>query len=79
MKRYLVFMGRHYYPGGGMDDFVGSFNTIKECRKAITEKMKEEYYEHIHDSLLSHYRYQYENSWFHMVYSKTGEVIYRKD
>ena len=25
-KRYLVFMGDHYYPGGGWNDFSDSFD-----------------------------------------------------
>lgn len=32
MKRYLLFAGDIYYPGGGWDDFIGSFDTIEECQ-----------------------------------------------
>lgn len=31
MKRYLLFMGAAYYPGGGWDDFAGSFDTPEEA------------------------------------------------
>ena len=31
MKRYLVFIGHHYYPLGGMDDFVGDYDS--ECEE----------------------------------------------
>jgi glyoxylase-like metal-dependent hydrolase (beta-lactamase superfamily II) len=31
MKRYLLFTGDTFYPGGGMKDFRGDFNTIDEA------------------------------------------------
>ena len=39
MKRYLLFAGSHYYPSGGFNDFIGSFDTIEECQleKNVTE------------------------------------------
>ncbi len=30
LKRYLVFAGDTYYPGGGWADFKGSFESLKE-------------------------------------------------
>jgi autonomous glycyl radical cofactor GrcA len=27
VKRYLVFAGAHYYPGGGWNDFIGSYDS----------------------------------------------------
>lgn len=30
MKRYMLFAGDNYYPLGGMEDFVDSFDTIEE-------------------------------------------------
>ena len=33
MKRYWVFRYEHYYPSGGMNDFVGSFDTFEEASK----------------------------------------------
>lgn len=41
MKKFMVFFGQWYYPNGGMDDFIGDFDTIKESIKAIKEKEKE--------------------------------------
>ena len=35
MKRFLVFCGEDYYPQGGMNDFVGDFDTLEECRVAL--------------------------------------------
>lgn len=31
MKRYLLFAGDHYYPSGGMDDFIKDFDTQNEA------------------------------------------------
>jgi len=31
MKRYLLFAGSLYYPSGGWDDLVESFDTVDEC------------------------------------------------
>lgn len=33
LKRYLVFEFEQYYPAGGWNDFVGSFDTLEEARK----------------------------------------------
>lgn len=32
MKRYFLFTGDTYYPGGGMKDFRGSFDTAAEAK-----------------------------------------------
>lgn len=32
MKRYWLFSGQIYYPGGGMDDFIGSYDTVDEAK-----------------------------------------------
>lgn len=31
MKKYLLFAGDNYYPGGGMYDLIDSFDTIEEA------------------------------------------------
>lgn len=35
LNRYLVFRGADYYPAGGWDDFVGSYEFIFEARAAV--------------------------------------------
>ena len=37
MKKYMLFCFATYYPGGGMSDYVGSWDTLPE---AITEAQK---------------------------------------
>lgn len=43
MKRYLLFSGAHYYPGGGMNDFVKDFDNKNEATEYIKEKYREDY------------------------------------
>lgn len=31
MKRYLVFAGKNYYPGGGWSDFRGAFDDLESA------------------------------------------------
>ena len=38
MKRFLVFYGDSYYPGGGWTDFKGDFDSIEEALKFLSEK-----------------------------------------
>ena len=35
MKQYFAFYGDYYYPSGGMDDFVGDYDTKEEAIEAI--------------------------------------------
>lgn len=32
---YLLFAGFHYYPSGGWDDFIGSFDSVQACLDAL--------------------------------------------
>lgn len=34
MRRYLLFSGADYYPGGGFEDFVDSFDTVENAMMA---------------------------------------------
>lgn len=38
MKRYLLFCGFQYYPGGGWNDFEGDYDTTKEALSDIGEE-----------------------------------------
>ena len=37
VKKYLVFGGWDFYPSGGMGDFIGTYDSIDECRIAIDD------------------------------------------
>ena len=30
-ERFMLFAGSHYYPGGGMNDYVRSFDTVEQA------------------------------------------------
>ena len=32
MKRYIVFAGDTYYPCGGIEDYVGAFDSLEEAK-----------------------------------------------
>ena len=40
MKKYLLFVGEHYYPSGGFDDFFGSYDSIEFAIQIITDNFK---------------------------------------
>jgi len=42
MKNYLAFYGYNYYPAGGMDDFIGDYDTKEEAIQAIEEAHKKD-------------------------------------
>ena len=44
MKKYLAFYGAAYYPSGGMDDFIGDYETLEEAIQTINKKHKEDSY-----------------------------------
>ncbi len=39
MKRFLLFVYMDYYPGGGIDDLKGSFDTLAEAIEHTEPKM----------------------------------------
>lgn len=40
MKRYALFSGANYYPGGGWDDFVAAFDAADEATTEGLGKLK---------------------------------------
>lgn len=38
MKKYFVFAGDTFYPGGGMCDFRGTFDSYEDAMKRITHE-----------------------------------------
>lgn len=45
IKKYLLFCFPRYYPHGGICDFVGSFNSIKEALIFVLEDKDNTYYQ----------------------------------
>lgn len=66
MKRFWLFFGEFYYPAGGMEDFVGSFDTVPDATViAMSKKLRP-------DSSLDRY-------WFQIVDSVDGKVVKDED
>lgn len=42
MKRYLAFYGSIYYPSGGMEDFIGDFDSKLEAYNHIMKAHNDE-------------------------------------
>jgi len=39
MKQFMAFYGSIYYPSGGMDDFIGDYDTQEDALAAINKKV----------------------------------------
>lgn len=42
MKQFLAFYGWFYYPSGGMDDFIGDFNSLGDAIKSVKKQKKKD-------------------------------------
>lgn len=73
MKRYLLFGGMRYYPSGGWEDFVNSFDSIDEAVKVGTEYKTRHGYE-IGNGKPMTIKY-WDHEWFMIVDRETGEII----
>lgn len=50
MKRYLLFTGDNYYPSGGWDDFVDSFDSLPDALAALGAHGRKMDWFHVVDS-----------------------------
>ena len=64
MKRYALFGGLDYYPGGGWEDFIGTFDTIEEATRAVSGSGGVPYESKPRDP-----------DWWHIVDLTTGERV----
>ncbi len=53
MKRYLLFAFFTYYPGGGMEDFIESMDSLTEL-KDILQTLREDQF-HVYDTASKEY------------------------
>lgn len=63
-KRYLAFYGKNYESMGGMDDFIGSADTVEECKQLIEK----------HNAGPIRIRYQ----WAHIWDTQEGKKVWEK-
>jgi hypothetical protein len=68
MKKYLAFYGLCYYPSGGMEDFIGEFDSISEAQKAIEEKHNE----------LRPDDPTWEYTWAHIYSTELKQIVFTK-
>ncbi len=45
MKRFLLFAWYQFYPEGGMNDFVNSYDTVEEAKADVSKYEKLDYAE----------------------------------
>ncbi len=64
MKEYALFYGSVYYPGGGMTDLEGWYDSIEECKDRLKFLLIESYGPP-----------PWLNKWFHIVRWQAGNVI----
>ncbi len=62
-KRFWLFAGMEYYPGGGMADFIDSYDTLEEA-KATKDFADAEESGH---------------EWAHIYDTETGKTVYDHD
>lgn len=72
MKRYLLFVGYNYYPSGGWDDFVNSYDTVEEAMLAVNDK-ETPYFKQ--DAFLSYPKTIGNVDWWHVIDTTTGEEV----
>jgi hypothetical protein len=64
-KRFMLFMGDGYYPLGGMEDFVNSYDSFEEARKAMDKILVKDTrdWAHIYDTetkVIEQFRSEYD-------------------
>lgn len=65
MKRFILFAGDNYYPGGGMSDMVTSFDDLQEAKRHWDQDQAQAYEYDRHD-------------WGHILDRETGAVTQLK-
>lgn len=73
MKRYFAFYGYKYYPGCGMEDFIGDYNTEEEALDEITKKIN------IENGNLDTEDEKWEYRWANIYDSKLKKEVWSKN
>jgi hypothetical protein len=66
MKRWLLFAGATYYPGGGWDDFIASYDTPDEAADEGRRCLARRRMPHPHEGPTA--------DWYQIVDATTGDV-----
>ena len=82
-KGYLLFIGDHYYPSGGVEDFRVKVNSIDEALEYIAKDIMKEYesdLKWISDAKLDNFfDSSIDNSWFNLLNLDDYTAIYESD
>lgn len=70
MKRFLLFAGDTYYPIGGWDDHVESFDNIEEAVARASEMLAST------DAPKTSRWWNYNHDWAHVVDLEAGAVVW---
>jgi hypothetical protein len=78
MKRFWLFAGEDYYPRGGMEDFIGDFDSLDEAKAVFVVKLREEPYIDTNTYCREHgesrlYIYSSDYEWGQVVDAQTGK------
>lgn len=77
-SRFMLFAGECYYPKGGIDDLVSSFNTLEEACDAVKENNGHVEWAHIYDretrEVVKIYEYK---EWFDSRDDVWGQSIFQ--
>lgn len=69
MKNYLVFLGEHYYPNGGMEDFIEGFDNLDEAKQHIED--------YINMRINCGLNNRKTDFWFHVYSIEDKAIIYK--
>ena len=78
MKRYLIFSGQIFSPGGGFEDYVDQAETIEECLIKIKETHPSFQEESEYDKNVTKIQIMCgPDSWAHIVDTETEKIVMR--
>ena len=73
MKRYVLFVGEHYYPKGGALDLHSSYSTLGEAQDAVKKLRVSAPYEAGAASLSA--LTATGDAWWHVMDGQTGKIV----
>jgi len=74
MKRYLLFVGKVYYPNEGMEDLISDFDELKNAEIAVIEVLKKE------DCFVDYEAYKvYDEMMYFQIYDTQKRIAVRND
>lgn len=68
-KNFMAFLGKNYYPSGGMNDHVGNFDTLDAAIAHTTEEAKKKAFSKNPEKL-------WDDQWAHIFDIEKQEVVW---